>query len=81
MVREVREELGVDVEPRDEIAAIKHSYSHFSITLHAFNCRYLAGEPKALGCQEFAWVKPEDLAHFAFPAANRRLIEKIAPPS
>ena len=81
MVREVREELGVDVEPRDEIAAIKHSYSHFSITLHAFNCRYLAGEPQALGCQEFAWVKPEDLAHFAFPAANRRLIEKIAPSS
>ncbi len=76
-VREIREELGIEVEPGGMIAAIDHAYSHFSITLHAFHCKYLAGAPRALGCDDFAWVKPEQLDGYAFPAANRRLLAQL----
>src|SRR5690606_7694549 len=37
--REIREELGVEVEVGEPIAQIGHAYSHFKITLHAFRCR------------------------------------------
>ncbi len=75
--REIREELDVVVEVGEMIAAIDHAYSHFSITLNAFHCQYAAGEPRALGCADFAWAAPEELDRYAFPAANRRLLVKL----
>ena len=75
VIREVNEELGVDVEAGAKIAAVDHAYSHFAITLHAFHCRYTTGTPQPLGCQEFAWVRPAELHRYAFPAANRRVLE------
>ncbi|UCC48669.1 MAG: A/G-specific adenine glycosylase, partial [Gemmatimonadota bacterium] len=78
LAREVGEELDIEVEPDEKIATVDHAYSHFEITLHAFHCRYLAGTPKPLGCQEFAWVRPNELDHYAFPAANRRVLARLA---
>jgi A/G-specific adenine glycosylase len=74
VVREVAEELGIEVEPGEKIAAVEHAYSHFEITLHAFHCRYRTGTPAPLGCQDYAWVKPGELDQYAFPAANRRVL-------
>jgi len=78
VVREVNEELGIEVEPDTKIAAIDHAYSHFDITLHAYHCRYGSGTPMALGCQEYAWVRPGELDRYAFPAANRKLLKLLA---
>jgi A/G-specific adenine glycosylase len=78
VAREVREELGIEVDAGAKIAAVDHAYSHFEITLHAYHCAYRRGIPKPLGCQEFAWVRPRDLDRFAFPAANRRVLEHLS---
>lgn len=80
VVREVGEEVGVEVEPGAKITAVDHAYSHFEITLHAFHCRYRAGTPRPLGCQEVTWVRPGELDRYAFPAANRRVLEKLVTP-
>ncbi|NNF57351.1 MAG: A/G-specific adenine glycosylase [Rhodothermaceae bacterium] len=73
--REVHEELGIDVNVGEEIARIPHAYSHFSITMHAFLCRLREGKPKHHADQPLAWVGIDDLDRYAFPRANRRLIE------
>jgi A/G-specific adenine glycosylase len=78
VVREVGEELDIQVEPGEKIATVDHAYSHFEITLHAFHCRYRSGTPRPLRCQEFAWVRPADLDRYAFPAANRRVLAQLA---
>ena len=80
VVREVGEELGIEVEPVAKIAAIDHAYSHFEITLHAYHCRYRSGTPRPLGCQEHAWVRPGELDRYAFPTANRKLLDRLATP-
>lgn len=77
VVREVAEELDVEVEAGEKIVALDHAYSHFEITLHAFHCRYRTGTPKPLSCQEYAWVKPGELDRYAFPAANRRVLRLL----
>jgi A/G-specific adenine glycosylase len=41
--REVREEVGIEVKVGAERAVVDHGYSHFSITMHAFDCDYVAG--------------------------------------
>lgn len=76
--REVREELGIRVSVGDEFAVVEHGYSHFRVTLHALHCRYVSGEPRAIGCAAFRWVAPRALSRYAFPAANRRIIKAVA---
>ena len=75
--RELAEELGVEVEVGVPLARVDHAYSHFKITLHAFDCRIVSGEPEHHAAQPLRWVAVEDLGDFAFPRANRRIIEGL----
>ena len=75
--REVREELGIAVKVKEEFAAVDHAYSHFTITLHAFQCHWMRGQPRAIGCAAYKWVSPRELSRYAFPAANRKIIRRL----
>lgn len=77
VAREVREELGIEVCVGAEIIAVDHAYSHFSITLHAFECEFVAGRVKISSAQKFKWVKPGELEQYAFPAANKKIIAAL----
>ncbi len=72
--RETREETGLDVEIGEEIVVVKHAYSHFRITLHAFGARWLAGDARPIECDAVRWVHPSDLRRYAFPAANQKIL-------
>jgi A/G-specific adenine glycosylase len=76
--REIQEELGLEVEVGDHLATIEHGYTHFTITLMAYHCRYLGGTPQALGCSEWKWIHPEQLSDYAFPRANRKILEQLS---
>ncbi len=75
--REIMEELGVNVAPTTFIKQIKHEYSHFKITLDAYFCNYINGQPKTLGCQDFKWIKYNNIAQLPFPKANHKLFNEI----
>ncbi|MBW2107652.1 MAG: A/G-specific adenine glycosylase [Deltaproteobacteria bacterium] len=72
--REVRKELGIDLQVQRAVGSIRHAYTHFRITLHAFKCRYTAGVPGALGCHDWRWVHRSCLDEFAFSRADRKII-------
>jgi A/G-specific adenine glycosylase len=76
--REIREEVGLRVDVGEFVASIRHAYSHFRITLHVFECRWRAGRPRALGCEAVRWVRPGQLGEFAFPRANRKIVDQLA---
>ena len=76
-VREIKEELGVDVRIEGFISKLSHAYSHFRITLHAYRCTIVRGHPDTATGERFEWVDVKSLADYAFPRANRRLIEEI----
>lgn len=75
--REIREEIGLDIEVEDRLITLDHAYTHFRITLTAHFCRYLGGTPQAIECQEIRWVGVDDLDRFPFPKANIKIIEAI----
>ena len=77
VTREIREELGVRVKTGEKLAEVEHGYSHFRVTLHAFDCRYVSGEPQAIGCAAWKWVRAKDLQRYAFPRGSRKIIEAI----
>jgi A/G-specific adenine glycosylase len=74
VAREVKEETGIDIEVGKRLCIVKHTYSHFKITLHAYLCEYKSGTAKTLGCDAIKWIAPKDLTKYAFPAANVKII-------
>ena len=75
--REIREELGIEIEVGDPLVSVKHAYSHFRITLHVFPCRYIGGQIQLRECDDYCWIDEGDLDVFAFPAADRKVIEVL----
>jgi A/G-specific adenine glycosylase len=75
--REIHEELAVEVEVGDFYTVVEHVYTHLRVTLNVYHCVYQNGEPKNLGCQNWRWVEPAELRQFAFPNANRRIIDRL----
>jgi A/G-specific adenine glycosylase len=73
--REVREELAVTIRVGRPLAVVDHTYSHFRVRIHAFECTYVSGTPHCVACADFKWVRPRDLGRYAFPAANKKIIE------
>ncbi len=70
VVRECREELGVDVEPLAELAEVAHAYSHFKVQLHVFVCH--PGQGRIRTRRPHAWVRFAELQEYPFPAANHK---------
>lgn len=75
--REILEETGLTVHVGAEIARIKHAYSHFRITLHAFDCDYLSGTPEPKASQRLLWVPLEEIEQYAFPKANKAILKAL----
>lgn len=75
--RELKEELGVQVQVKERLMKLNHAYSHFSITLHAFFCRIEKGVPEPKSSQQVKWVSIAELADYPFPKANRELTKKL----
>jgi len=75
--RELAEELGIEVAVGALLTVVQHAYTHFRITLHAFHCQIVAGQPRALGCADWRWVSLDDLPRFAFSAADHQIITAL----
>ena len=77
LCRELREELGIEVAVGELVESIHHDYPDKSVHLKFFRCRWLAHEPSPIGCDALAWVTAFELAQYAFPAADARLLAKL----
>jgi A/G-specific adenine glycosylase len=75
--REIREELGIDIEVGVHLTSVEHAYTHFRITLHAFECRYKGGRIQLIGVDDYRWIFPRELDGFALPAADHKIIDLL----
>ena len=76
-VREVREELGLEVEALAETPPVRHVYPEFAITLHGVLCAPLGGGSPTPALREhaaFAWTLPDQLWRHDFAAADTALL-------
>jgi A/G-specific adenine glycosylase len=75
--REIQEELGVSIQVGEPFGVYKHAYAHFKVTLHAFRCRLLEGEPQALYASEIRWVSPGELHAFPMGKIDRQISRRL----
>jgi 8-oxo-dGTP diphosphatase len=77
MIRELFEEIGIQVQAEDlkPFTFVSLRYPDFYIILLCYHCRKWVGEPIAReGQGGIDWVKPEDLKKYPMREANQRLI-------
>jgi A/G-specific adenine glycosylase len=77
VARELREELAVEVEVGELLCKVKHAFTHFKITLYAYECQLIEGTPQAIGCADWRWVTLDTIDQFAFGAADRQVIAEL----
>jgi mutator protein MutT len=77
IVREIREELGIEITVGEHLISIDHTYPTFSLTLIVHNCHHLSGIPQPIECDEVKWVEVSELDNYQFPEANIQIIEII----
>lgn len=75
--RELREELGIEVQVGELVEALQHDYPDKSVFLKFFRCRWLEHEPRPLHCHDLAWVTRAEIPNYTFPAADARLLQKL----
>ncbi len=78
LVREIREELGVNITVGELFEEIRHDYPEKAVHLKFFHCKLIAGEPQPLDCAAVKWISKEGLQTHAFPAADAQLIERLS---
>ena len=77
LVREIREELDASIQVGEPFGVYQHAYTHFRITLHAFFCHLIEGEPKPIEAAELAWVSPGELQHYPMGKVDRQIARKL----
>ena len=76
--REICEELGAAIQVHGQIGVYRHAYTHFRVTLHAFQCSLANGDqPRPLQVNNLRWVSPAELPDFPMGKIDRQISRDI----
>ncbi len=70
LVREIREELGVEIAIRSALPGVLHRYQTWTIELLPFVCEITAGRMTLHEHKAVIWKAPEGLLELDWPAAD-----------
>jgi len=76
LIRELKEELGIDVTAAclAPFAFASHDYERFHLLMPLYLCRRWKGTPTPRENQTLSWVRPNKLADYPMPPADKPLI-------
>lgn len=76
LIREIKEEIGLNITRYSLINCIDHVYSTHNVRLWVYHVFAFTGEPLCLESQtDMCWASFEKLDEFSFPAANQEMID------
>ncbi len=80
LVRELKEELGVELEPDalDPYAFASHAYEDFHLLMPLYLARRWSGDPLPHEAAALAWSMPEEFSRYALAPADQRLAARLA---
>lgn len=79
LVRELKEELGIDISQSclAPLTFASHAYEHFHLIMPLYVCRVWQGQVAALEGQELQWVRPNRLNRLPMPPADIPLVAML----
>mgnify|MGYP001036696426 CR=1 FL=1 len=77
VMRELKEEMDIDVSVGKKIAEIDYTYKWGKVHLIAFQTDIVRGEIKLLDHDEIAWVSMDEMSEYGMTPADEPLIDQI----
>ena len=77
LVREIREELRVDIVPGAEIGVVAHEYPNISIRMQCFWAEIREGSPVLTEHENAKWISTAELEQVDWLPADRKILPKI----
>ena len=77
LVRECREELDVEIFPKDIFMEVIHKYPDIEIKLILFNAEIVSGEPKLIEHVDIKWITPDEIGNYDFCPADEDILKEI----
>jgi len=79
LIRELQEELGVDIEASclAPFTFASHAYDKFHLLMPLYVCRVWKGIPEGREGQRLAWVRPNEMKNYPMPPADKPLIAML----
>lgn len=77
LVRECREECGIEVEVNEILDVTHHRYPDKEVLLLFYRCELDSGEVRHLQVADHAWVAPPELDRYPLPPADERIVARI----
>jgi 8-oxo-dGTP diphosphatase len=76
-VRELREEIGVEVRVGRVWEVLFHAYEAFDLVMLVYPCAVASGEPRCVEVADLAWCAPSELSRHDILPADRPLVERL----
>jgi len=77
LIRECREELGIELSVGDVYMDVTHVYPDLTVHLTLFNSRIAAGTPQLLEHCELRWITPAEIDTLDFCPADEEILAKL----
>jgi 8-oxo-dGTP diphosphatase len=79
LAREIREEMGVDVQVLEQALHTHHDYPTYDIDFRVFRCRLTSPESSIqhLRVNDHRWVTLEEISQYQFPDADAKTLAKL----
>ncbi len=77
LVRECREECGIEIAVGDILEVTFHRYPDKDVLLLFYRCSIVSGEVRHLQVNAHAWVAPDELDRYEFPPADTNVLARI----
>jgi A/G-specific adenine glycosylase len=74
--REIREELGAEIDNIRRLTTVRHAYTRFEATLHAYRCRISGAGFKA--GRRRRWVTLKDIGRYPLPSGSVKIVDFLA---
>jgi 8-oxo-dGTP diphosphatase len=77
LVRECREECGIEIEVAEILDVTFHRYPEKDVLLLFYRCSLVSGEVRHLQVADHAWVAPKELDRYELPPADEQVVARI----
>lgn len=78
LIRETREEVGLDIISYHYLGEVHHAYETYLVILYGYVVNQYRGDARCCESQTgIRWVHLDELQAYDFPEANRQLIERV----
>ncbi|RMF58589.1 MAG: A/G-specific adenine glycosylase [Calditrichaeota bacterium] len=76
-IREIKEEVDLEVDIISHLKRIYHTYSHFKLIMDVYLCEYKSGDVMLSGATEYRWIHPNEIHKYPFPKANIKFFDVL----